>query len=74
MNKEISIYLKVHFTLPSCEIIFMCLSDLTIMIPQPYFVSQGEISLFSKSDDEWGRGVKNLKKLMTSFMNHEKPR
>ena len=24
---------------------------------------------FSKSDDEWGRGVKNLKKLMTSFMN-----
>ena len=27
------------------------------------------ISLFSKSDDEEGRGVKNLKKMMTSFMN-----
>ena len=30
------------------------------------------ISLFSKSDDEGGRGVKNLKKLMTSFMNGSK--
>ena len=27
------------------------------------------ISLFSKSDGKGGRGVKNLKKLMTSFMN-----
>ena len=27
------------------------------------------ISLFSKSDDEGGRGVKNFKKLLTSFMN-----
>ena len=27
------------------------------------------ISLFSKSDDEGGGRVKNLKKLMTSFMN-----
>ena len=27
------------------------------------------LSLFSESDDEGGKGVKNLKKLMTSFMN-----
>ena len=27
------------------------------------------ISLFSKSDDDVGRGVKNFEKLMTSFIN-----
>ena len=30
------------------------------------------ISLFDKSDDDGGRGVKNLMKLMTSFMNGPK--
>ena len=30
-------------------------------------------SLFSKSDDEGGVGVKNLKILMTSFMESPKP-